>query len=171
MKTVKTWGLGLLSFVAALALSACEEKQTDTRGSAASQPSSGAASGSPAQRARAARADFSTVMRGGRLYAQNCSQCHGQLAQGAPQWQKPGPDGKYPAPPLNGTGHAWHHPLAALKATIRDGTLRMGGSMPPWRDKLSEEDIQAIIAWFQSHWPEEIYTAWKRIDDGARARK
>ena len=120
--------------------------------------------------ANTTRADFATVMRGGRLYANNCAQCHGPLGQGAPQWQTPGPDGRYPAPPLNGTGHTWHHPMSALKATIRNGTAQMGGSMPAWRGKLSEEDIEAIIAWFQAQWPEEIYAAWKRMDEQAGSR-
>lgn len=159
-----------IALTMALALSACEEKRVEAPRGAVQSPASGAAA-MPTKRAAVPRADFSTVMRGGRLYTENCARCHGQLAQGAPQWQQPGPDGKYPAPPLNGTGHAWHHPMPALKATIRNGTLRIGGSMPPWGDKLSEDEIEAIIAWFQSHWPEEIYAAWKRMDEGARAQK
>lgn len=111
--------------------------------------------------------DPALLARGARLFQENCATCHGANAQGAPNWQQRGADGKYPAPPLNGTGHDWHHPLAALKATVRNGTLMIGGSMPPWRDKLSDADIEATIAWLQSLWPDEIYAAWKRMDEQA----
>lgn len=113
--------------------------------------------------------DSATLAQGKKVFDANCAACHGSQGQGAPNWQKPGPDGKYPAPPLNGTGHAWHHPMAALQQTIRNGTQRIGGSMPPWKDTLSEEEIQAVIYWFQSHWPDELYAAWQEAD--ARSRK
>lgn len=109
-----------------------------------------------------------TLAQGRQVFVQNCAACHGSEGQGAPNWQKPGPDGKYPAPPLNGTGHAWHHPMEALKQTIRHGTLRIGGSMPPWKDQLSEEEIQAVIYWFQSQWPDELYAAWHEADRRSR---
>lgn len=102
---------------------------------------------------------------GRQLYAQHCAQCHGVGAQGAANWQKPGPDGKMPPPPLNGTGHAWHHPMRDLVSVIQNGTP---GNMPAWRDKLSGDDTRAVIAWFQSLWPGEIYAAWDRMDRAAR---
>lgn len=115
--------------------------------------------------------DFATVMRGGKLFQENCAQCHGQLAQGAPRWQKPDANGKYPAPPLDGSGHGWHHPKDALIKTIRDGTVKLGGSMPPWKEKFADQDIEAIIAWFQARWPEEIYQTWRKMDDEARNQR
>jgi len=110
------------------------------------------------------------VARGAEVFRQNCAACHGANAEGAPNWQNPGPDGKYPPPPLNGTAHAWHHPIASLKDTIRHGTARIGGSMPPWKDKLTDADIEAAIAWFQSHWPDELYAAWSRMDEESRRK-
>ncbi len=112
----------------------------------------------------ARKRDFAKDMRGRKLFTQNCAVCHGAEAQGAPQWSTPGADGKYPPPPLNGTAHTWHHPTPALKRTIREGTIAIGGKMPPWGDKLSDEDMEAIIGWFQSLWPDEIYDAWVRMD-------
>lgn len=112
--------------------------------------------------------DPTLVARGANIYTANCAACHGARAEGAPNWQRPGPDGKYPAPPLDGSGHAWHHPGAALKQTIRGGTLKLGGSMPAWKDKLTDDDIEAAIAWFQFTWPDEIYQAWAEIDRRAR---
>jgi len=99
---------------------------------------------------------------GKRLFRQHCAQCHGQNAEGDPAWRKRRRDGSFPAPPLDGTGHAWHHSLDVLKMTIRDGTARLGGSMPAWGDKLSEAEIEAIIHWFQSRWPEEIRAEWQQ---------
>jgi len=107
------------------------------------------------------RGEFAMIVRGGQLFSENCAQCHGDLAQGHPQWQQPDASGKYPAPPLDGSGHAWHHPTTALVRTIKFGTLAIGGGMPAWKDKLSDEDIGAIIQWFQSRWPEEIYQEWQ----------
>lgn len=108
------------------------------------------------------------MMRGAKLYQENCAVCHGLQAEGAPNWQKQGADGKYPAPPLNGTGHAWHHPKTALKTTIKRGTMAMGGSMPAWEGKLSDNDIEAVIVWIQSRWPDEIYQSWLAMDEKAR---
>ncbi len=34
--------------------------------------------------------------------------------------------------------------------------------MPPFNEKLSAEEIDAVIAWFQSLWSDEIYTVWVR---------
>lgn len=108
--------------------------------------------------------DPQVLAQGGRVFQDNCAACHGAQAQGAPNWERPGADGKYPPPPLDGTAHAWHHSRAALRQVIKEGTIRVGGNMPAWGDKLSEAEIEAVIAWFQSHWPDEIYAAWAEMD-------
>lgn len=114
--------------------------------------------------------DPAHVARGAALYQKNCAACHGARGEGAFNWQRPGPDGKWPSPPLDASGHAWRHPRAWLKQTIRDGTQARGGGMPGWGGKLSETGIEGTILWFQSTWPEEIYRAWADIDPGAPAR-
>jgi len=108
--------------------------------------------------------DSSQIQRGRQVFLQNCATCHGTSAEGAPNWSHPDARGKSAAPPLNGTGHAWHHPQRALITTIKFGTVRLGGSMPAWQGKLSDQDIADVIAWFQSQWPDELYTAWQRMD-------
>lgn len=108
--------------------------------------------------------DFAKVSRGGRLYQQNCAECHGNAAQGAPNWRQRDADGMFPPPPLNGTGHAWHHPRNMLHHVIANGSPGGQGKMPAWRDKLSDEEIDDIIAWFQSKWPDQVYSAWQRMD-------
>ena len=127
-----------------------------------------AAPPAPAAPARPA-GEPALLTRGQALYAQHCAACHGDRAQGAFAWERPGADGKYPAPPLDGSAHAWHHPTAQLKQTIREGTLKLGGNMPAWKGKLTEADTQAVIAWFQSTWPDPIYAAWADIDRRSRA--
>ena len=32
--------------------------------------------------------------------------------------------------------------------------------MPAFKDKLTEQDKEAVIAFFQSYWPDEIYAEW-----------
>ena len=131
-------------------------------------PGNAGAAVTPASAVPRSAVDPAFVARGSEVYQKNCASCHGGMAQGAPNWQRPGPDGKYPAPPLNGSAHAWHHPQAALRMTIRDGTARLGGNMPAWKDKLSDQDIDAVIAWMQSLWPEELYRAWYAMDQKSR---
>ena len=97
---------------------------------------------------------------GARLYQLNCAQCHGLNAEGAKNWRQPDENGKNPAPPLNGTGHTWHHSTKALFNVIRNGTGKIGGNMPAWKDKLSEHEIKLILTWATAQWSDEIYTAW-----------
>lgn len=108
--------------------------------------------------------DFAQIEHGRQLFVANCSECHGNSAEGAPNWKQPDANGQYPAPPLNGSGHAWHHPMRALANTIKYGTESMGGHMPAWKNKLSEQEIKDVIAWFQSKWPDQTYAAWQRMD-------
>jgi mono/diheme cytochrome c family protein len=61
---------------------------------------------------------------------------------------------------LNGTAHAWHHPLGVLKKVINEGGIPMGGKMPAFNDKLKDDEKLAVISYFQSFWPDEIYNAW-----------
>ncbi len=98
---------------------------------------------------------------GEQVFQQHCASCHGKQAEGTPDWRQTGPDGKYPPPPLNGTAHAWHHSLKVLLRQIRMGGQPLGGTMPGFAGKLSDEEMLAAIAWFQSKWPERIYAIWE----------
>jgi thiol:disulfide interchange protein DsbC len=99
---------------------------------------------------------------GQQLFTQNCASCHGANAESTPDWRKKGPDGKYPPPPLNGSAHAWHHPLDMLRGTVREGGARIGGTMPPFKEKFSATEIDAVIAFFQSKWSDDIYGRWQQ---------
>ena len=61
------------------------------------------------------------VERGAITYVQYCASCHGPGAEGSFSWRQSGTDGKYPPPPLDGTGHAWHHPIKALGYQVKFG--------------------------------------------------
>jgi len=100
------------------------------------------------------------VSRGNVLYQENCASCHNADASGSTNWRKPDITGSYPPPPLNGTAHAWHHPLSALRLTIKIGGVPLGGTMPAFANKLDPQEIDAILAWVQSHWSDEIYNVW-----------
>jgi len=97
---------------------------------------------------------------GAGLFAQNCAVCHGANAEGTSDWKKTDANGNYPPPPLDGSAHAWHHSIPQLVRSIKEGGIKLGGVMPPFADKLSDQGVLAVIAYFQSRWPDETYTRW-----------
>ncbi len=99
----------------------------------------------------------SQLHQGQTIYNTYCSQCHGGLGQGADSWHKRDAQGLYPPPPLNGSGHSWHHPLDSLYKTISEGS---GQRMPAWEQQLDQQQIIAVIAYFQGWWPEQAYQRW-----------
>lgn len=102
------------------------------------------------------------VQVGRKIYQLNCQKCHGLKAVGEhPNWRQALPNGKFPAPPLNGSAHSWHHDMNTLMSTIYQGNQERGGRMPTFKDTLSEQEIKSVIAYFQSLWPNEIYSAWE----------
>lgn len=100
------------------------------------------------------------VKQGNILFQKNCASCHGKNAESIVNWQQKGIDGKYPPPPLNGSAHTWHHPRNQLKKTILQGGIQLGGSMPPFSAVLQDAEMEAVIAYFQSKWPDQVYSKW-----------
>jgi mono/diheme cytochrome c family protein len=105
---------------------------------------------------------------GQRLYDAHCASCHMPGAAGDPDWREPNEQGLLRPPPLNGTAHAWHHPLPVLYRHIMRGSPAGIGNMPAFVGTLSREQALVIIAYFQSLWPDEVYTAWQRMDAASR---
>ena len=102
---------------------------------------------------------------GSRLFEQNCSPCHGKQAVG----ENPAtPLGGWKvgvgqvAPALNGTGHDWHHPPSYHVRIIRDGSTLEGSRMIGWGNRMTDFDIFAVIAYFQSLWPSHIKAAYQQ---------
>ncbi len=96
------------------------------------------------------------VARGGVLYRAQCAQCHGAHLEGQVNWQSPGPDGRYPAPPHDASGHTWHHADEHLFQIIKLGGQTVGSNMPAFSGKLSDDEIWATLAFIKSRWPESI---------------
>lgn len=104
------------------------------------------------------------IKRGEETYRKNCASCHGPNGEATPGWRTPGPDGRYPPPPLDGSAHAWHHSTETLEKMIQDGSV--DGAMPAWKGKLTDQQIGDVIVWIKSLWPDEVYDIWyKEIEN------
>lgn len=121
-------------------------------------------SGAAIQRAH----DSQRVALGASVYRQHCARCHGDNGEGDENWRKRDAEGMFRPPPLNGVGHAWHHSKQWLKQMIQNGSEPGEGRMPAWRDRLNEAEIEAVIEWFQSLWPDEVYAAWYQNQQRSR---
>lgn len=99
---------------------------------------------------------------GAALYQENCASCHGADLQGQPDWQSRGDDGRLPAPPHDETGHTWHHADGVLfdytklggKAALALRGAEFDSGMPGFADQLSDDQIQGILRYIKSTWPD-----------------
>lgn len=89
------------------------------------------------------------VAQGKAVYDANCASCHGDKLQGQDDWKALAAKGEKAAPALDATGHGWHHSDADLVAAIRQGAE----PMPAFDGTLSDEEIDAVLAYFKSSWP------------------
>lgn len=104
------------------------------------------------------------VVQGRKLFADHCAECHGNHAEGAKSWKTQDKDGSFRPPPLDGTAHTWHHDLPLLRMIVREGSVARGGKMPAFAERLSTTEIDAVLAWLQSLWPEDVYRRWLGAD-------
>lgn len=58
---------------------------------------------------------------------------------------------------------------ALLLAVLSLAACGGGGGKPAWKDKLRDADIETVIAWFQSLWPEDIYRQWRAMEEKTRS--
>ena len=101
------------------------------------------------------------IERGKIAYEKNCVSCHMINLAGAKNWKGLDEDGHRKAPPLNGTGHTWHHDDKTLHAIIKYGLAKLvknyEGKMIGFEDKLSDKEIDSVLAYLKSYWPIDKY--------------
>lgn len=109
------------------------------------------------------RFNVNRIASGALLFQEHCAQCHGPEAQGHPDWQRAKKEGYVAAPPLDGTGPAAQRSQAELVAVIKNGVKYKGEPvMPAWKGRVSDEQIEDVIIWFQALWPGDVYAKWQK---------
>jgi mono/diheme cytochrome c family protein len=110
--------------------------------------------------------DARQIARGKPVYAQRCAKCHGLRLEGQPNWQEKLSTGRMPAPPLDASGHTWHHPDSVLFGITKHGLMpgkyappAYQSDMPVFGEVLSDEEIWAVLAFIKSWWPPDIRKA------------
>ncbi|MGA9395380.1 MAG: cytochrome c, partial [Azonexus sp.] len=102
------------------------------------------------------------LMEGEGLYKAECAACHGEKLEGQPEWRTRRADGKLPAPPHDASGHTWHHPMEQLFAITKFGMVPPNApegyvsDMPAYGGKLTDRQIQNVLAYIESKWTPEI---------------
>ena len=101
------------------------------------------------------------IARGKIVYESNCVSCHQVNLVGAKNWKGVDKDGHRKAPPLNGTGHTWHHDDASLHNIIKYGLAKIvknyEGKMIGFGDKINDKQIDSVLSYIKSHWEDQIY--------------
>jgi mono/diheme cytochrome c family protein len=125
-------------------------------------------SGLPVPAAPQRQFDTQQLALGKQVFKKHCAVCHGDQAQGDAHWRQRDANGHFPPPPLNGSGHAWHHSTEVLSDVIRDGSPQGQGNMPAWKGKLTAQEIAAVVTWLQSTWPQPVYDTWFEMQQRGR---
>jgi len=113
------------------------------------------------------------VAMGRPLYAEYCAECHGADLEGEPNWRQRRADGTLPAPPHDASGHTWHHADDLLFRYTKLGGAALlpegiASGMPGFGDALSDAEINAVLAFIKSSWPEDIRARQREIDERSR---
>jgi mono/diheme cytochrome c family protein len=151
-KTMKKPTLKILAVLfAGLTLAACEQ----------ADDSASSADSAPPNRYQ----EVHQIARGQAVYTQHCLACHGTEGKGLPgDWRIRDVAGRFPPPPLDDSAHAWHHPTAVLLEVVREGSPGGQGNMPAWKDTLSEQKMQDVVAYIKSLWSDEVYQLWWKME-------
>jgi hypothetical protein len=95
--------------------------------------------------------------------------------EGQPNWQHPLPNGRWPAPPHDKTGHTWHHPDKVLFQVTKFGMAAIvpdrETDMPAFNGVLTDAEIWAVISYIESTWPTDIRQRQQRMNKSAQARQ
>lgn len=115
--------------------------------------------------ATAQELDGRDLIAGETIYDQHCAACHGANLEGAPDWPVRNPDGTFPAPPHDETGHTWHHDnrllfdytaLGGEALFAARGISGVQSGMPGFAGTLTEDQIWDVLAYIRSSWPDEV---------------
>ena len=102
-----------------------------------------------------------SIARGELLYDQHCASCHMPNLSGAKNWKGKDKDGHNLSPPLNGSGHTWHHSDELLHNIIKHGFINLvknyKGKMIGFGDKMSDKQIDSVLSYIKNYWEDEMY--------------
>ena len=96
--------------------------------------------------------DNAQVQTGEIVYASTCAVCHGADLAGAGDWKDLNNDGTWRPPPMDSTGHAWHHSDSLLTTIITNGSEDSASAMVGWGDELSTAEIRELLQHLKSEW-------------------
>jgi mono/diheme cytochrome c family protein len=79
-----------------------------------------------------------------------------------------------PAPPHDKSGHTWHHADKALFGVTKLGLKPFAGDsyesdMPAFEGILKDEEIESILAYIKSTWPEREREYQKLLTEKSKA--
>ena len=116
------------------------------------------------------------VERGERIFGTYCASCHGDTGEGQPHWNITKSDGTLPPPPLNGSGHTWHHGDGTLYKQVKfgGGYLDLPGfksGMPAFDETLSHQEIVDVLAYVKSLWADQTIRGMSIPDAQAEVSK
>ena len=115
------------------------------------------------------------IAQGQAIFQARCANCHGADLEGQAHWRERRPDGKLPAPPHDAGGHTWNYPDRVLFRTVKEGLSWVAGpnyksDMPAFAGVLSDQEINAVIAYIKSRWPDELRAHQQAINQLDRQR-
>ena len=136
------------TFAAAVALLVLAAAACSSTPAELAPPTEPAASPTPAART------------GQEVFASTCAACHGEAGEGQPNWHIRNENGTFPAPPLNGDGHTWHHADGLLYRIVSQGGKiqespsipSFKSAMPAFGELLSHEEIIATLEYVKDLW-------------------
>lgn len=111
------------------------------------------------------------IAQGKQVYEAQCAACHGANLEGQPEWRRQNKNGRLPAPPHDASGHTWHHADEVLFRIVKQGTAAIVGDgyesdMPGFGDVLSDAEIEAVLTYIKSTWPERERSYQESVSRG-----
>ena len=51
-----------------------------------------------------------------------------------------------------------------LLEAVREGSPEGEGKMPAWKGRLTEQQMQDVVAYIKSLWSDEVYALWLKME-------